>query len=308
MQPLRGITLKVTSVAIFVAMASLVKAATAEVPPGQAVFFRALFAIPVIVAWLSWLGEFPVGLRTARPLSHLLRGLVGTGAMGLGFAGLSLLPLPEATAIGYAAPMLVVPLAAMILGEKVRLFRLSAVALGLTGVLIIIWPRLTILQEGQAATGETLGAILVLGGAFCAALAQVLVRGMVAQENTAAIVFWFSVSATVVSLFTIPFGWVMPSGIVIVMLIAAGLLGGIGQIVLTSSYRFAEVSVIAPFEYASMLLAVASGYMFFAEVPSRETLIGAALVICAGIVIILRERQLGLKRGRARDKMTPGDR
>ena len=96
MSPLRGIGLKLLSVTVFVAMASLVKAASAHVPPGEVVFFRSFFAIPVIIGWLRLQGDFPAGLRTRRPLAHLWRGLVGTGAMSLGFAGLGLLPLPEA--------------------------------------------------------------------------------------------------------------------------------------------------------------------------------------------------------------------
>lgn len=308
MQPARAILLKLTSVTVFVIMASLIKAASVEVPPGEAVFFRSIFAIPVIALWLRTLGEFPTGLRTRRPLSHLLRGLAGTGAMGLGFAGLGLLPLPEATAIGYAAPVLVVLLAAAVLGERLRLFRMSAVLLGLFGVMIIAWPRLTMLQGGTADAAQALGAALVLAGAFCAATAQILVRGMVTKETTASIVFYFSISAACLSLLTLPWGWVEPTPRTLAMLIGAGLLGGGGQILLTSSYRFAEVSVIAPFEYASMLLAILSGYLFFAEVPDSRTLLGAVLVISAGVIIIWRERQLGLVRGRARRNMTPGDR
>jgi len=305
MQPLRGIALKVASVTVFVAMASLIKAASREVPPGEAVFFRSFFAIPVILVWLAMQGHLHDGLRTRNPLAHVWRGLVGTSAMGLGFAGLGLLPLPEVTAIGYAAPILVVVLAAMFLGEEVRLFRLSAVALGMLGVLIVLTPRLTVLGDAVEVE-QTLGAVLVLGGAFFAALAQVFVRKMVQIEKTAAIVFYFSVTASILSLLTIPYGWVWPSPIVLVMLLFCGLLGGIGQILLTSAYRFADVSVIAPFEYASMLLAITSGYFFFHEVPTSSTILGGAIVIAAGVIIILRERQLGLEREKQRRAMSPG--
>ena len=89
------------------------------------------------------------------------------------------------------------------------------------------------------------------------------------------------------------------------MLICAGLLGGVGQVLLTSSYRFADASVVAPFEYASMILALLVGYFVFAEVPTGVVLQGAALVMAAGIAIIWRERQLGLKRDRQRKSMTP---
>ncbi len=305
MNPLHGIFLKIASVTIFVAMASLIKAAAGHgVPPGEAVFFRSFFAIPVILVWLSASGRLHDGLKTAQPLGHVWRGLVGTSAMGLGFAGLGLLPLPEVTAIGYAAPLLVVVLAAMFLGEQVRIYRLSAVALGLVGVLIVLSPRLTVIEDADMR--QTLGAVLVLGSALFAALAQVFVRKLVQLESTSAIVFYFSVSATVLSLVTLPYGWVMPTMPVVAMLVLAGLLGGIGQILLTSAYRHADVSVIAPFEYASMLLAIGSGFFFFGEVPTLPTIGGAALIILAGVLIIYRERQLGLEREKQRRAMTPG--
>lgn len=306
MSPLTGIALKLSSVAVFVAMASLIKAASEVVPPGEAVFFRSFLAIPVIFIWLAWKGDMPGGLRTSRPGSHLWRGLIGTGAMALGFAGLGLLPLPEVTAIGYAAPVLVVVLAALFLGERLRLFRMSAVALGLAGVLIVVWPRLSVMQHGAGSSAEALGAVLVLCSAFCAAVAQVTVRRMVAHETTASIVFYFSVTSTMMALLTLPFGWVWPEGRTLWMLVAAGLLGGVGQILLTSAYRFADVSVIAPFEYGSILLAILSGYFFFDEIPTGRTLSGAGLVIVAGIIIIFRERQLGMDRGKARPNMSPG--
>ncbi|TCP40207.1 DMT family transporter [Rhodovulum marinum] len=305
MNPARAIALKLASVALFVAMSALIKASADHVPPGEAVFFRSFFAIPVILVWLTWQGQLSRGLRTRNPMGHLWRGLVGGTAMGLMFAGLGLLPLPEVTAIGYAAPLLVVIFAAMFLGERVRLFRLSAVALGLVGVLIVLSPRLTAFGSDAMDAREALGAIVVLGGATCAALAQVFVRKLVATESTSSIVFWFSVTASVLSLATIPFGWVVPGPAEAAMLVGAGILGGLAQICLTSAYRHAEAAVVAPFDYASMLMALAVGYAVFDEVPTRATLMGASLVIAAGVLIIWRERQLGLERSRARKGMTP---
>jgi drug/metabolite transporter (DMT)-like permease len=304
MNPLRGIALKVASVCIFVAMASIIKSVSDHVPPGQAVFFRSFFAIPVIVAWLLMRHELHIGLRTANPMGHVWRGLVGTAAMGLGFAGLGLLPLPEVTAIGYAAPLLVVIFAAMFLGEDVRAFRLSMVAVGLVGVLIVLSPRLAP-DPANADPSQALGAIIVLMSAVCAALAQVFVRKLVQTEGTAAIVFWFSVTASVLSLMTLPWGWVVPTPAETALLITAGLLGGFGQILLTSSYRHADASLIAPFEYTSMLLALMVGYLIFDEVPTITMLIGAAVVVSAGVAIILRERHLGLERARQRKAMPP---
>ena len=298
--PARAIAFKLASVTAFVAMASLIKATSDAVPPGQAVFFRSFFAMVVIFGWMSARGGIRAGIKTKDPMSHVWRGLVGTTAMGLMFTGLGLLPLPEVTAIGYAAPLLVVILAAMFLGEQVRFFRLSAVALGLFGVLIVLSPRLTALDGGASDT-ELLGAMVVLTGASCAALAQVFVRKMVETEETSAIVFWFTITSTAVSLLTIPFGWEIPSAEVAGMLILAGLLGGFGQMGLTLAYRYADAGVVAPFEYFSMLLALIIGFFIFGERPTLTVLGGAALIISAGIIIIWRERQLGFERRRQRE-------
>ena len=298
MQPLRGIVFKVMSVCMFMGMASLIKAASADVPPGQAVFFRSFFALPIILGWLAIRHELRSGWKTKNPLGHFWRGLVGTSAMGLGFTGLGLLPLPEVTAIGYAAPLLVVVFAAMFLNEDVRAFRLSAVALGMVGVLIVLSPRLSV--GASLNSSETLGAVVVLMGAVLASLAQVFVSKFVATESTAAIVFWFTITSSIMALFTLPWGWVMPSWQVALMLIMAGFLGGIGQIFLTSSYRFADASLVAPFDYTSMILALLIGYFIFDEVPTGTMLIGAGIVILAGVLIIWRERKLGLQRAQQR--------
>lgn len=301
MQPIHGILFKVISVCTFMCMASLIKATADVVPPGQAVFFRSFFALPIIFGWLAIRHELQHGWKTRNHLGHFWRGLVGTSAMGLGFFGLGLLPLPEVTAIGYAAPLLVVVFAAMFLDEKVGFFRLSTVALGMVGVLIVLSPRLSATLDAT----EGLGAIIVLMSAVFAALAQVFVRKLVQTESTAAIVFWFTVTSSLLSLLTLPWGWVWPGWGAAALLVCAGLLGGIGQIFLTSSYRYADASLVAPFDYTSMLLALVIGYFVFDEVPTLTMLGGAALVILAGVLIIWRERQLGLQRAQARKAMGP---
>lgn len=305
MHPVKGIAFKLGSVLMFITMSALIKATSDHVPPGEAVFFRSFFAMPVIIGWLWVRGDLSTGLRVESPIGHFWRGFVGTAAMGMGFAGLGLLPLPEVTAIGYAAPLLTVIFAAMFLGEEVRLFRMAAVGLGMVGVLIVIEPRLTLFAGETVQSSEALGAILVLMGAVCAALAQIYVRKLVQTEQTSAIVFFFSLTSATLSLITLPFGWVVPGPGEAALLVMAGLLGGLGQIFLTSAYRFAGASVVAPFDYASMLFALLIGYFVFAEVPTGQMLAGASLVILAGVLIIWREHALGLKRAKARSGMTP---
>jgi drug/metabolite transporter (DMT)-like permease len=259
------------------------------------VFFRSFFAVPVILAWLVWQGELSSGLKVSDPLGHVWRGLVGTMGMALGFTALGLIPLPEATAIGYAAPLLAVIFAAMFLGEQVRAFRLAAVLLGMIGVTIVLAPRLSVTGAEAISQAQTLGAMAALMGAVFAALATIFVRKLILSESTSAIVFYFSLSSSVMGLLTVPFGWVLPTPGQAAILVLAGLLGGIGQMLLTASYRHAETAVIAPFEYVFM----------FEEIPTITMLCGAALIVVAGLFIIWRERQLGIERARSRTAMTP---
>lgn len=303
MQPLRGIALKLLAVLAFFAMTTLIKLNADDIPVGETVFFRSLFSLPVILVWMIWQGNLRTGLRTSMPLGHVWRGLIGSASMALGFVAVGLLTLPEATVIGYAAPILTVILASMFLGEEIRAVRITAVVLGLIGVCIVIYPRLT-MDASELSLRETLGVVCALGAALCSALAQIQVRKLVSTEHTAAIVFYFMSTASVLALFTLPLGWVMPGPTVLFMLIMTGILGGIGQILLTSCYRYADAGVIAPFEYTSILLAITVGYLVFNEVPTSNMLIGSAVIILAGVIIILRERHLGIERARQKSAGT----
>ena len=301
---MRAIGLKLSAVVIFTAMASCIKAASVEVPPGEAVFFRSFFAIPVILVWLGWQGNLSDGLRTSNPWGHIWRGIIGTCAMAAGFTGLALLPFPEVTAIGFAAPIITVILAAMFLGEKVRLFRFTAVLVGLVGVTIILSPRFSSAMGDDLTALAALGAAAALASAFLRAVALVFTRKLIVHESTATIVFYFSAIAAFFGLLTMPFGWVVPSPLATVLLVASGILGGFGQIFLTSSYRFAEAGVIAPFDYTSMLLALLVGFFVLGEVPTPIVLLGASLIVAAGVFIIYRERRLGVARDPAKS-VTP---
>lgn len=285
----RGIFLMLSAITVFTLMSAFIKAA-GRVPAGEAMFFRSIMAMPIVLIWLVTHGGIAVGIKTTSVRNHAVRGIVGSCAMGLGFAGLKYLPLPEVTAIRFVTPILMVVLAALILGERFRFVRIAAVMLGFVGVIIIVAPRLSV---GLGST-EALGVLLTLGSACLAAFAQVFVKGMAGKESTTAIVFWFSATSTLLSLVTIPFGWVWPNGYELTLLIGAGIVGGLGQVLLTSSYRFAEAGVLAPFTYVSILWSVLIGYVWFSEVPTLGMLVGAALVICAGVIIVLRERALGM--------------
>lgn len=303
--PIRGISFKLTSVAFFLVMQTCIKAAGPDVPAGQISFFRSAFAIIPIVIYLMWLRSLRSAFHTENLFGHFKRGFLGILSMICGFYGLTLLPLPEFIAIGYASPLMAVVFAALMLGEKVRIYRCSAVLVGMIGVIIILWPKMTLLRQGGFAATEGIGALAVLTGAMLGGLAMVQVRQLVVTEKTATIVLYFSLTGALISAISMPFGWEWLSLKQAVLLISSGIAGGIAQILLTESYRHAEVSTIAPFEYSSILLGICVSYVLFNDVPTVTMLIGTSIVICAGIFIIFREHQLGLQRKAARKASTP---
>lgn len=299
-----GIALKVGSVALFVGMASCIKAA-GEVPAGQIVFFRSFFAVLPIIVFLAWRGELRTALHTQRPLGHVARGLVGVTSMALGFFALTRLPLPEAITLGYAQPLLIVAFSAVFLGETVRLYRWSAVAVGMIGVVIVSWPNLTLFGAGAVDNRETVGVIAALAAAAFSAVALLLVRGLVATERSATIALWFSLTASALAVLSVPFGWQSLTPAQALLLICSGFFGGTAQIIMTEAYRHAEASTAAPFEYTSLLLGILIGYFVFDDTPTAYTIVGGAIVAAAGIFIVWRERQLGIERRAASMASTP---
>lgn len=303
--PLTGIALKVISVAIFVGMSTSIKLA-GQVPAGQIVFFRSFFAIFPILVFLAFRGELRTAVVTERPFGHIMRGLAGVTAMGFGFFALTQLPLPEAITLNYAQPLLVVVFSALILGENVRAYRWTAVAIGLVGVLIVSWPNLTMFTSpGGVSDKAAMGAVAALVGAALSAIAMLLVRNLVHTERTATIVLWFSLTASVMALFSIPFGWQSLSWEQTALLVTGGFCGGVAQLFMTEAYRHAEASTVAPFEYTSLLLGIVVGYLVFGDLPTLYTLVGGVIVIGAGIFIVWRERRLGIERQAAKKAASP---
>ena len=300
--PLTGIAFKVGSVLIFLVMSSLLKASHG-VPAGELVFFRSFFGVLPVVVFLSWRGELRDGLRSHNVASQVWRGLVGTLSMGLGFFALTKLPLPEAVTINYAMPLVIVILSAVVLHETVRLYRWSAVVVGLCGVVVIAWPQLTLFSSGVKSEAA-IGVAAAVGAACMGAVAQLLVRRLIQTERSATIVLYFLLSSAAISLLTIPFGWVVPSPLTAFYLVSAGVCGGIAQIMLTESYRHADMSVVAPFEYSSLVFSIIIGFVFFGDVPTIFMLVGAVFVVGSGLFIIYREQRLGRKRPE-QDVVTP---
>jgi drug/metabolite transporter (DMT)-like permease len=218
------------------------------------------------------------------------------------FSALARLPLADATAISFASPLMTVALAAVILKERVRVYRWSAVAVGFVGVIVMLLPHLDFGRyAGVATAAATAGAIFAVLSAFINAGTVIQTRRLTQTETTPSIVFYFSLICAIAGAVTLPFAWYPPTPLELAGLITMGLLGGLAHIFLTESYRLATASLIAPFDYSSMLWALILGYWIFGEVPTELVFVGAGIVAAAGLFVIWRERQLGLKRAVEKD-------
>lgn len=303
-----GIGLKLLSTLAFTFMSACVKLVGAAHPEdplyytvSQTVFFRSFFALIPVFLWLGWRGDLRKAFENARFSRHARRGFFGSVGMFSGFTALILLPLADATAISYAAPLFTVVLAAIILKESVRIYRWTAVGIGFVGVLVMLTPYFG--AAGSDAGQRILGAAFGLIGAVCAGFATIETRKLTQTESTGSIVAYFMLIVTTLALIASLLGlfdpkqaWRLPTSRDFLLLVLMGVMGGIGQITLTQSFRYAEASLIAPFDYLSMIWAIAIGWLLFAELPERVVVAGAGIVVAAGIFVIWRERQLGLDR------------
>lgn len=296
----KAIGFKLISALLFAALSALVRQLSDVTPVGQLVFFRSACAIPPVLLIYALRGELMQALRTTRVFGQLGRGALSVAGMYTNFSALTRLPLADATAISFASPLITVALAAIILKEKVRIYRWTAVLVGFGGVIVMLIPHLDMSQyvTAGAMSVATVGSIFALIAAFCNAGTVIQTRRLTQSETTSSIVFYFSLMTALAGLVSLPFAWHTPTGSELLMLIATGVFGGIAHIFLTESYRYAAASVIAPFDYTSMLWALLLGYWLFGELPTTLVYVGAVIVSGAGLFVIWRERQLGLQRAR----------
>jgi drug/metabolite transporter (DMT)-like permease len=276
-----GIALRVAAMALFAVMSALIKWCGAHgVPVFQMIFFRNAFAfVPLILYILSTTG--PRVLITRRPLGHLARASVGLIGMTCSFTALQYLPLTVATAFNFASPLFMTALSAPILQEKVGRHRWGAVVVGFLGVLIMVRP-----DPGKM---SLVGAGFALAGAVAAAGAMVTIREIGKTEKGPTIVFYFTLGGVAVGLASLPFGWVMPSMRILELLVVMGLIGGVGQLLMTEALRVAPVGVVAPFDYIQLLWASLIGFSIWGEAPEPVTMAGAMVVAASGGYILWRE-------------------
>jgi hypothetical protein len=178
------------------------------------VFYRSVFAIIPVVLVYAWRGELAAVVRTERPLGQAGRGVLSIAGMFFNFGAVARLPLVESNAIAFSSPLFTVALAALILSERVRVYRWSAVIVGFVGVLVVLSPHLSGDELTAAIGGATslIGVVYAICGSLTNAGTAIQTRRLTQSESTSSIVFYFSLSCALAGLATLPFGWVTPSG------------------------------------------------------------------------------------------------
>ncbi|GAB4185692.1 MAG: DMT family transporter [Thalassobaculales bacterium] len=280
MKPLHGILFKIAGVALLVVALGLIKVLGDRYPVFQLMFIRASFGLLVAFALAQ---RHDAGLRTLlprRPLGHLTRamfGLVGTFCM---VTAIRYLPLADIWALGASAPLLVTALSVPLLGEQVGWRRWTAVLVGLVGVLIILRPGAGVFQTA---------ALLPLADALCYALSMITIRKLTATDSTLSIMCSFSLIVVLATGLAMPFQWVAPSAADWLILLAIGVLGAFGQLLIIRAFALAPANLVAPFDYTGMLWMILVGAVFFGEFPDAMVLLGSALVVASGLYVLWRE-------------------
>ncbi|MBA3676403.1 MAG: DMT family transporter [Sphingosinicella sp.] len=285
---LLGILLRIGAATSFAFMAAMIKLAyEAGVSTVELAFYRFAFGLPPLLIWIIWTRNFDAW-TTQRPGAHLVRAAIGLTTMVLAFSALRYLPLAEATTISFAAPLFAVILSALVLHEAVGRHRWSAVALGLVGVMIVMRP----------AGGDlpTTGLALAMLAAIGVACTNITIRQIGRTEGPQTTVLWFTVTSMLVMGALMPLHASAHDSGVWAILVALGLFGGMGQLFLTSSLRYAPVPVIVPFDYTQLLWAVLLGWIIWDTHAPASTWAGAAVIIASGLYTVYREHKLGRDR------------
>lgn len=279
-----GMGLRLVSAAALAIMFAGVKwAARHGVSVAESLFYRQIGSAVCAAAFVA-LGPGFSSLRTQRAGAHVARMGIGLVAMGTNFLAFVLLPLAEATAIGFSVPIFATLLAALVLGEPTGKWRWGAVIIGFVGVLVIV-------QPGSGHIG-TYGGGVGVAAALSTACATIAIRRLGATEAAATTVFWFAASSLV------PLGLLMlfvarahePTTFAVIA--GFSLAGGIAQLALTGALRLAPVALVMPMDYSSLIWASLLGWLVFGQLPSPWTWAGTPILVAAGLIILWREHHL----------------
>lgn len=267
------------AMAFFSAGHGLVRYAATELHPFQTSFLRSFFGLVFLLPIILRDRDFS-DLRVKRPKLHLARGLLSATATLAWFSALAIMPLGEAVALNFTSPLFATVLAALFLGEVVRVRRWTATVVGFIGVLIVVRPGIETVQ---------LGALLALGAAMIISVTVLMIRVMSQEDSIRAVVTSFNLQLSVYTLVPALFVWVWPSWEMIAATFAIGAFTTIAHMMLTRAMSLAEASAIIPLEFTRLPMAALIGFIWFSEILDLWTVAGAVIIGCSAVYISRRE-------------------
>ncbi|MEE8499988.1 MAG: DMT family transporter [Kiloniellales bacterium] len=277
--PGRGILWMLATTFCFVSMDALAKYLSQSYPVLQVVWARYVFHLLILALVLG--PRLPRVVRTGRLGLQFLRSLFLLGATGLFFAALSFIPLADATAIMFVAPILVTAMSVPLLGEHVGPQRWASVVVGFLGALVIIRPGSDAMEPA---------ALLALGAASCYGFYQIATRRLSATDAPLTTLMYSAAVGVLVSCAVVPFFWVTPSPADWLAMMGLGLFGALGHFALIKAFQAATAVTVTPFGYVNLLWAVLFGFVMFGELPDAWTVLGAAIIAASGLYILHREK------------------
>ncbi|MEA2837526.1 MAG: hypothetical protein QOD89_2076 [Bradyrhizobium sp.] len=278
---LAGIGLMLFGVCMFSFGDALGKVLVASYPVSELLLLRAAVPLAILLA-LIWRQRAALP-RLERPGLQLLRMVLSTAEVAAFFVAVVYLPLADVITYYLACPIFVTALSAMVLREKVGWRRWSAVVVGFCGVLIALQP---------SAQTVSWPALIALAGSFCFALLMIVTRSLRATPDIVLAATQFAGTFSVGAVLT-PFVWVTPGLPDFCLFVLAGCISIVALLCTNRSLKLAPASVVVPYQYSMIVWAVMFGYVVFGDVPSVATIVGAAIIIGAGLYIFIREQQLG---------------
>ena len=289
-RPQAALLLRLGAALVLSIMLVFVKLVTESgVSLAETLFWRQLPTVPLILIWFAATGRLGE-LRSTRLPAHAGRAMTGLAGMFLNFGAVTLLPLAEATTLNFTSAIWAVVLSALILRERVGVWRWSAVVLGFAGVLVIARP-----EHGDI---PLLGAAVALGAAFMIALISIQIRDLSKTENPLTIVFWFAAFSLPLLALAMPFVATPHTAYQWSLLAGLGAFGLLGQFLLTAALRYGAVASVIVMDYSSLIWATLLGWWVFDRLPPAATWLGAPLIVGAGLIIAWREHKLAVERAK----------
>ena len=281
--PFLGVSTFIGNLILMALISAVVKTLSLTYPLSEILLLRFVFAM-----WFFWVilfsGAGIAALSTKRPLDHAIRSIAGICSLGMFYYAVTVIPIADATALAYSAPIFITLFSIFLLNETIGLRRWLAVIVGFVGVVLVAHP---------GGVDWNIGFAAAISSAITGAMVVIWLRRLSSSEKSVSIGLYYNSTGTLVCMAWVVYsGWVLPQADELLILLIFGLMCAAQQWLITISFRYAEASLLAPFEYLAMIFAAIVGYIFWDEIPILTTWLGAGVIAASGLFIFIRKRRL----------------